>query len=186
MANLEIGVYWFESYYDMQLTIDMVGVLLLIFFIYLFYYLNDKRPKVAPPTGLEQFISFKKAVSVFLLPILLGMLIYSFGGWLIEARAWYLALGEGLSDINDIFYDEFFTLLIIVDVFILLISLKYTQSYILLVRNSGFVISTILIRQSFTASGPTNVAIILGAVLFGVVIQGITNLMMKNEMQRKV
>ena len=185
MAKLETDVSWFQSSYDIQLTIDMAGVLLLVFLIYLFYYLNNRRPTVAPPTGLEQFITFKKAVSVLLLPILIGMLMYSFGNWLIEARSWYLELELGLTDINDIFYDEFFTLLIIIDVFILLLSLKYTQSYVLLIRNSGFVISTILIRQSFAASGLTNVAIILGAVLFGVMIQGITNLMLRQEQGKK-
>lgn len=183
IAKLETDTAWFSSSYNVQLAIDMAGVLVLVSLIFLFYYLNKRRPRIAAPKRLEQFISLKRGISALLFPVLIGLLVYSLGDWLIEARAWYLDIEKGLSDINDIFYHEFFTLLILVDIYILLISLKYTQSYVMLIRNSGFIISTILIRQSFAFSGPTNVALIIGAVLFGVVIQGLSNVMLRNEIQ---
>ena len=49
---------------------------------------------------------------------------------------------DNLSSIN-------FTLLILADVVILLISFRYTEEYPKLIRNTGFIIATILIRLSF-------------------------------------
>ncbi len=168
--------HWFSNAYNLQLTIDMIGFLALFFLIFLFYYFNLKRPKFTSPHKLEKFITLKRAISLLLIVILVGLAIYSLIDWLIEARKFNLGLIEELSDVNDIFYNEFFTLLILVDVFVLIISLKYTESYSQLIRNSGFIISTILIRISFTAEGITNTALIVGAVAFGVLILGIYNL----------
>ena len=51
------------------------------------------------------------------------------------------------------FFNQFFTLLILADVIILLISFRYTEEYAKLIRNTGFIIATILIRLSFSAEG---------------------------------
>ena len=80
------------------------------------------------------------------------------------------------SDINSIFYNEFFSILILADVFILLLSFQYTERYSQLIRNTGFVICTILIRLSFGVSGLTNVALIISSAVFGLLILTIYNL----------
>jgi hypothetical protein len=69
-----------------------------------------------------------------------------------------------------VFFDVFFALLIFVDVFILIISFLYTHYYSQLIRNSGFIISTILIRFSFSTSSYTNLFLIIISVVFGVLI----------------
>jgi len=178
--------HWFENDYNLQLTIDMVGFLLLFLLIYLFYFFNLKRPKFKSPPKLEQFITFKRVISLLLIPVLLGLAVYSLIDWVVEARKFNLGLVEDLSDVNSIFYNEFFNVLILVDVFILIISLKYTESYSQLIRNSGFIISTILIRISFTAEGVTNTALIVGAVSFGVLILGIYNLVGHMEIKSEL
>jgi len=175
ISKIHTDADWFTNPYNIQLALDMLTVLILFFLIFLFYYLGQRRPKISVPQNLTQFISLKKGVSVALFPILLGLAVYSLMGWMTETNSLYQGLGKSLSDINHIFYDEFFTLLILVDVFILLISLKYTQHY------SRFIISTILIRQSFMSEGLLNVVIILGGVLFGVAILAISNLMAQTE-----
>ena len=73
-------------------------------------------------------------------------------------------------DLDQIFYVDFFTLLILVDVFLLLLSLAFTDSYEHLLRNSGFVISTILIRLAFNAEGLLSTGLMVTGVAFSVAI----------------
>ena len=76
--------------------------------------------------------------------------------------------------------NEFFSVLILADVLILLLSFQYTERYTQIVRNTGFIISTILIRLSFGATGLTNVALVVSSVLFGLLILSIYNLSEKS------
>jgi len=109
------------------------------------------------------------------------MAIYSVSNWIYEL---YLVnenlISGGFLDINSIFYNEFFTILILADVFILLLSFQYTEKYSQLIRNTGFVICTILIRLSFASKGLTNVLLIVSSVLFGLIILRIYQAFEKN------
>jgi hypothetical protein len=87
--------------------------------------------------------------------------------------------------INNLFFDEFFTLLILVDVVLLLISFFYTDKFHKIIRNSGFVVSTILIRMSFGVSGLISTILIVVAVLFGLAILIIHNKYEKNTLPNK-
>jgi hypothetical protein len=86
------------------------------------------------------------------------------------------------ESINNLFFDQFFTVLILVDVVLLLISFFYTDKFHKIIRNSGFVISTILIRMSFVSSGLTSTILIVVAVLFGLAIITIHNKYEKNTL----
>ena len=176
ISKLELNENWFYNKYDLQLTFDIIGFLLLFFLIYWFIKLKNNRPKVPDPKKTAQFILFKKLVSVLLVPILLSLAVYSLYGWIMEVQQFQLGELSELSDINNIFYEEFFYVLIIVDVTILIVSLLYTDRYSQLVRNTGFVISTVLIRVSFSSDGLINIALIIAAVLFGALIMALYNM----------
>ena len=169
IPKVELDVNWFEFASNRQLIYDLVGVLLLYFLIYLFNQRREKLPKKELNERLKKFVSSKKAVSLILLPVLIFTSFYSFSSWFIEL---FFASENttAFSDINAVFYNEFFTILILADVFILLLSFQYTERYSQLIRNTGFVICTILIRLSFATSGLTNVLLILSSVLFGLLI----------------
>jgi len=169
IPKVELDVNWFEFASNRQLIYDLVGVLLLYFLIYLFNQRREKLPKKELNERLKKFVSSKKAVSLVLLPVLIFTSFYSFSSWFIEL---FFASENttAFSDINAVFYNEFFTILILADVFILLLSFQYTERYSQLIRNTGFVICTILIRLSFATSGLTNVLLILSSVLFGLLI----------------
>jgi|TARA_Y100000389_G_C17384750_1_gene476384 NADH:ubiquinone oxidoreductase subunit 4 (subunit M) len=79
------------------------------------------------------------------------------------------------ENLNYLFFNEFFTLLILVDVFILLLSFQYTERYSQLIRNTGFIISTILLRLSFAVSGLTSILLIISGIVFGLLILLIYN-----------
>jgi hypothetical protein len=89
------------------------------------------------------------------------------------------------ESINNLFFDEFFTVLILVDVVLLLISFFYTDQFHKIIRNSGFVISTILIRMSFGVSGLISTVLIVVAVLFGLAIITIHNKYEANTLPNK-
>jgi len=169
IPKIELNVNWYEFAANRQLIYDLAGVLILYFLIYLFNQRREKLPKKALNERLKRFVSSKRAVSLVLLPVLIFTSIYSATSWFIELFFNTQNFSE-LKDINAVFYNEFFTILILADVFILLLSFQYTERYSQLIRNTGFVICTILIRLSFATTGLTNVLLILSSVLFGLLI----------------
>ena len=80
-----------------------------------------------------------------------------------------------IKSLNTIFFDELFQILILVDVFLLLFSFFNSDLFHNIMRNSAFIISTILIRISFMTEGLNNVILIIISVLFGLFIQLIYN-----------
>ncbi|MGC6479128.1 MAG: hypothetical protein ACON42_01975 [Flavobacteriaceae bacterium] len=153
---------------NLQLLYDLLGILLLFFLIFLFNQKRDRLPKRKLSDKLQRFVRAKKGVSLVLLPIFVVVLLYSLSQWL-----WFVFNDpENLSqiNINYIFYTDFFTLMILADVWILLISFRYTERYSQLIRNTGFIISAILIRLSFNTTGLFNLALIVFSVIFSLLI----------------
>ena len=175
ISKIDLDINWFKSQENLNLTYNLLGVLLLYFLIYKFDEIARKRVKQKISPTIKRFITSKKIISLTLLPILVVMFVHSFLNWLLITFFKYQASSAKFIDINTIFYNEFFTLLILADAFILLISFRYTERYSQLIRNTGFIISTILIRLSFGTTGLTNVALIISSVLFGLLILRIYN-----------
>tara|TARA_B110000858_G_scaffold193702_1_gene246726 strand:- start:404 stop:1282 length:879 start_codon:yes stop_codon:yes gene_type:complete len=169
IPKIELDVNWLENSANKQLIFDLFGVLIIYFLIYLFNKHHDKISKKELSDRLKRFVSSKKAVSLVLLPVLIFTSIYSIAFW-ISSLFSISIVGAELPDINAVFYNEFFTILILADVFILLLSFQYTERYSQLIRNTGFVICTILIRLSFATSGLTNILLIISSVVFGLLI----------------
>jgi hypothetical protein len=183
ISKLELTENWFESKYDWLFSVDIAGFVILFFLIFLFSRFARKRPVRESSRNPAAFILSKKLISILLIPVLLVLSLYSFGDFLLDLRLYELGRTSTITDINHIFYNEFFTILIVVDVTILLLSLRYTDRYSQLIRNSGFVISTVLIRLSFSAEGLLNMAMILLGVLFGVLVLWIYNLIEQLEVE---
>ncbi len=184
IANLELTSNWFQSKSDLQFTYDTLTSLILFILIYFFYQNVAKRNNSTieiHKRNIERFINLKKTIAVLLVPILIGLAIYTFVTW---ANTIIRDDGSGIinfKNINNIFFDEFFTVLIIVDVLLLLSSFFYSDKFHKIIRNSGFVISTILIKISFSTEGILNNTLIIGAVLFGFLI-----LIIHNKYENKI
>ena len=173
---VDLNANWVQNSNNLQLVYDLVGILIIFFLIYLFRRAKEKLPFKTVSEKLDRFIASKKLLSIILLPILLGICILSF-------ISWYNGVFISNSfdqNLNYLFFNDFFTLLILVDVFILLISFQYTERYSQLIRNTGFIISTILLRLSFSASGLTSILLIISGILFGLLI-----LLIYNAMERE-
>ncbi|MEK9740779.1 MAG: hypothetical protein VW262_06275 [Flavobacteriaceae bacterium] len=176
IPNVDLNVNWFLNMENLQLIYDLTGIVLLYFLIYLFNRDRQKLPHKEIDERLHRFVQSKRMVSVVLLPILILTAVFSIWMWVSALFNPQVAI----PDINAVFYNEFFTILILADVFILLLSFQYTERYSQLIRNTGFVICTILIRLSFATTGLINILLIISSVLFGLMILKIYQAMEKN------
>jgi len=170
---------WFQNPDNLQITYDLISILILFFLIYLFNFVKSKIENKKEIKNIDRFIDSKKIISVILIPVMIILFIiglynlYSIGMSSNFASSFYY--------VNEVFYNTFFSILIIADVFILLLSFLYTERYSQIMRNTGFIICTILIRLSFSSSGLTNLLLIISSVLFGLLILKIYSLMNKIE-----
>ena len=183
LANLELNSDWFDIKSDLNFTYDIITALLLFFMIYIFsierqklHYSNKINPLA--PAQIEQFISIKKFMATILVPIFIGIGLVTFTSWVLDGTPANLSVA--IKDVNSIFFDQFFAILIIVDVFLLLFSFFYTDQFHKVIRNSGFIISTILIRLSFSVDGLLNNCLIISSIAFGILILWIHNRFEKN------
>ena len=172
LAGLKLTSSWFELKGDLQFTYDLIASVVLFLLIYLFYVQSLRRRQLIREGGetastIRRFIQLKKGVATLLVPVLFGTAVYYFAQWGLAVTGITGEASVSFKNINNVFFDEFFTILIIVDVILLLASFYYSDRFHKVIRNSGFVISTILIRISFSVEGLVNTVLIVTAILFG-------------------
>ena len=180
LSALSLSPDWFTEKYDLQFTYDILASVIMFFLIYLFYKQSQSRvvteaSDMSNQDGTARFIKIKKLMALALVPILLALSIYSFSTWLLGTLSPSSSADVAFQNLNNVFFEQFFTVLIIVDVFLLLFSFFHTDEFHKVIRNSGFIISTILIRLSFSVTGLMNTVLIIAAVVFGLVMFFIYN-----------
>ena len=180
IPEVELSDNWILNENNLQLIYDLAGVLIVFYLIYLFKKLKENLPQLPVHTNLERFLGYKKLISLLLIPTLILLCIFSFLDWY---GAVFIS-GDNSQNIDYLFFVEFFGILILVDVFILLISFQYTERYSQLVRNTGFIISTILLRLSFNATGLTSVVLLISGIVFGLIILYIYNRMERTTLNK--
>jgi len=151
-----------------SLLYDLLASLIMLSLTILYYkiYQNNRKSEVV--NELNNFINIKKLVSLSMIIILLALSIsslYLWGTEMLEA----LKLNKDYPNPNTVFYADFFSIMIFVDVLLLIISFIYHFSFFTIFRNASFIITTILIRMSLTTEKPMNYIIILIGFLFSIV-----------------
>ena len=186
LSDLSLSPNWFNSKNDLQFTYDLVASVVFFYLIYLFHVQRTKVYRKIENSknhslSLSKFINAKKWIAISLVPILLIIAIYSFLNWSIGIFQPLESDAISFKNINNIFFEQFFNILIIADVILLLFSFFHTDEFHKVIRNSGFIISTILIRISFSVSGIINNLLIFSAILFG-----LTILFIHNKFEKKL
>lgn len=181
LSSLQLTSEWFEIKGDLKFTYDIVASVLLFYLIFQFQKHGKQKFEENPEATdfIQRFVKKKKIIAVLMLPLFFIMASYTLINWLMGTPISPPQLPI-LESINNLFFDQFFTALILVDVILLLISFFYTDEFHKIMRNSGFIISTILIRMSFGVSGLVNIVLIVAAVLFGLMMIIIHNKYEKN------
>jgi hypothetical protein len=175
LSTIELSNDWFKIKYDLQFTYDIIASLVLFYLIYLFLK-NSKVQEIGSEKdpfqikALDRFIKLKKILASLLIVVIVLVAIYAFQKWVLGLFHPTDETALDFKNINNVFFEQFFTILIFVDVILLLFSFFHTDEFHKVIRNSGFVISTILIRSSFSVTGLINNILIISAITFGLLI----------------
>lgn len=115
---------------------------------------------------LDNFVKQKRdlaSVLVVIFIIVAGFSLYN----------WTTGVMDGDSELNrEVFFLNFFTILIMSDILILLISYRHTTDFLNLARNTGFILSAVIVRVAISTSGYSGVTLfILAAILAASVLQ---------------
>lgn len=132
---------------------DAAGALLIFVALGFYYRLQKHRPITRSAEQQRRFVTAKKLLALALLIVFAGVGCHDL--WQ------YLEKGV-LYD----FFDTFYTILIFGDILLVLISLRASSNYYVVFRNSGFALTTIVIRLALTAPAYVNVALGVGAAIF--------------------
>ncbi len=147
---------------------DIGGALVMFFLTLMFFFILQKKPKTgAGSQDRTRFINLKKSLSIILCGVLVILSLHSFVMWGVN-NLHALQTGVSSHDPNHVFYQDFFNIMIFVDVLLLIVSLIYSGTYEVIFRNACFIILTILIRIAITAPKPYNIVFALSAMLLGV------------------
>ncbi len=132
---------------------DATSALLIFAAIGFFYQLQRRRRITESDVELRQFIAAKKGVAFVLLVVFVGM-----GGYAV----YDLLATKGAYP----FFDAFYTVLIFSDVLIVLLSLRYSSTFHVVFRNSGFAAATVMIRLALAGPRYVDGVIGVGAALY--------------------
>ena len=115
---------------------------------------SDSKVLRHEDASIQAFVQQKKHLACALVIVYILVALYSFTTWLTGV----VDGDTGLS--RTVFFSDFFTWLIVSDIVILLVSYKHITDFPQLARNTGFILSTVIIRVGIGIPGFT------GAILF--------------------
>lgn len=140
----------------LRILSDGFGALLLFALLGVYYRIQPlQHGESGKPADLFSFVAAKKGIAL----ILLGMFLYMGTATIFQALA-----GREHSD----FFHGFYTLLIITDVLVVLIAQCFHPSFYSVFRNSGFALSTLIIRLALAAPPYYNVLLGAAAAVFAI------------------
>ncbi len=146
----------------LHILADGFGALLIFALLGLYYLVQRPGTKRGRwPAELFEFVAAKKAISMVLLVAFMVM-----GGWSMYASL----VGHGQA----YFFQDFYTVLIITDILIVLVAQYFNPSASSVFRNSGYALSTMIIRIALVAPVYYNVVLGTSAVLFAICLTLIT------------
>ena len=106
----------------------------------------------------------KRGIANMMLLVFLMIAAYSFWTWIASVQDG----GGAVSRV--IFFLDFFTFLILADILILLISYWFYTDFGNLARNTGFVLSTVIIRVAISSEGVSSMILFTLSGLLGIAI----------------
>ena len=132
---------------------DIFGGLIILIILGYYYRIQKHVPIIKNERDKKSFIAIKKSLSLIIL-------LYAFivGGLTLT--------GFYHGSLYHAFFESLFTFLIFTDILIVFLSLRYSSSYYILFRNSGFALTTVLIRIAITAPEYYRVGLGVIAVFF--------------------
>ncbi|WP_045222767.1 hypothetical protein [Desulfonatronum thioautotrophicum] len=137
----------------LRILADGFGALAIFVILGLYYRQQRQRSELMTGETRYRFVGAKKLVALGLLGVFIALAAY--GGW-----------DFFLGDRSFSFFATFYTVLIFTDILLVLISHRFLPTFHAVLRNSGYAVSTLLLRLSLTAPPYYDAAIGVSAALF--------------------
>ncbi len=137
----------------MRIFSDGLGALAIFMILGLYYRQQRERADQMDGESRYRFVASKKIVALALLVVIVCLGFYG---------AWDHLFGTK----SFAFFATFYTVLIFSDIFLVLISHQFLPSFHAILRNSGYAVSTLLLRLSLTAPPYYDAAIGVSAAVF--------------------
>lgn len=142
----------------LRIISDGFGALLIFALLGFYYYTQSKvKDDGMQKIDLFMFVAAKKGIALILLALFMYMGVNS---------AYLTISGQEHTD----FLYDFYTLLILTDILVVLISQCYQPSFYTVFRNSGYALSTLLIRIALAAPPFYNVLLGIAAAAFAILL----------------
>ena len=165
LSEVESSEGW-EISSDVGFLLVECAAFLALFYTSLTYFrMSTNTVKGEEMTGeVAVFIEAKRGVANIMLLVFLLTAAYSF-------MTWVGSVQDGGGSVNrTIFFLDFFTFLILADILILLISYWFYTDFGNLARNTGFVLSTVIIRVAISSEGVSSMILFTLSGLLGIAI----------------
>lgn len=160
------GTEGWEISSDLGFLLVECAAFLALFYTSLTYFrISDNSTKSGDMSGdIAVFVESKRLVANFMLIVFLLTAAYSFFTWIASVQ------DGGGSVSRVIFFLDFFTFLILADILILLVSYWFYTDFGNLARNTGFVLSTVIIRVAISSGGVSAMVLFTLSGLLGLAI----------------
>tara|TARA_B100000530_G_scaffold136130_2_gene85075 strand:- start:4451 stop:5320 length:870 start_codon:yes stop_codon:yes gene_type:complete len=171
LSNIEFQDGW-KIDEDLGFLIVECLAFLVLFYTSLIYQRISKEIKSEnlQDNRLSSFIFSKEVIALMMLLVFVIITFTSMSGW-IES------VFEGKGAVNrEIFFLDFFTFLILADILILLISYWFYTDFGNLARNTGFVLSTVVIRVAISSPGVSSMLLFVLSGIIGIAIIRISSI----------
>ena len=171
LSNIEFQDGW-KIDNDLGFLIIECVTFLVLFYTSLVYQRisNETNNENIGNNKLSSFISSKEIIALLMLLVFIAITFTSMSGW-VES------VFEGKGAVNrEIFFLDFFTFLILADILILLISYWFYTDFGNLARNTGFVLSTVVIRVAISSPGVSAMLLFVLSGIVGVAIIRISSI----------
>ena len=147
------------------LLVECAAFLALLYTSLTYFRISEKSVKSGDMSGdIAVFVEAKRFVANFMLIVFLLTAAYSFFTWISSVQ------DGGGSVSRAIFFLDFFTFLILADILILLISYWFYTDFGNLARNTGFVLTTVIIRVAISTKGISAMVLFTLSGLIGIAI----------------
>lgn len=155
----------------LQLLAAAFGALAIFALTNYFYKIQQHISISSDPTENKKFIFVKKIVSIFLIFILFFLGVKE----MVYIYQHFSDSNVGIAELNNIYFKEMFTIMIFFDILLVLLTMWYGAKYQVVFRTSAFVVSTLLIRLSFSEDIYITITLSLMAVLFAIGVSLVSN-----------
>ena len=148
LSNVESQEGWVIDDDLLFLVIECVAFLVLFYTSLVYHRISkDSKNENFESQKLSSFIYSKEVIASLMLIVFIVITFTSMSGWIESVM-------DGKGSVNrEIFFLDFFTFLILADILILLISYWFYSDFGNLARNTGFVLSTVIIRVAISSPG---------------------------------